>query len=112
MRSRRHRPHDFYAAPDEADEAKAAAVMIGQIPERESRWNDIEASLGTLSDTGHAWDDDATSWIRAQAGRLAAVWLIPDVQTRSSRGAYGDDSVFGFRAGQLDVYVAYGGDAA
>jgi Arc/MetJ family transcription regulator len=30
------------------------------------RWDDIEASLGALSDTGHEWDEDPAEWVRAQ----------------------------------------------
>lgn len=26
----------------------------------------IEASIGTISDTGHDWDDDPAEWVRAQ----------------------------------------------
>jgi hypothetical protein len=32
----------------------------------ERRWNDIEASLGTLPDHGHEWDDDPAGWVAAQ----------------------------------------------
>lgn len=30
----------------------------------ERRWDDIEAALGTISDTGHEWDDDPAAWVR------------------------------------------------
>lgn len=29
-------------------------------------WDDIEAALGGLSDTGHEWDDDPAAWVRRQ----------------------------------------------
>ncbi len=32
----------------------------------ERRWEDIESSLGALSDTGHEWDEDPAAWVRAQ----------------------------------------------
>lgn len=34
--------------------------------EDERRWEDIEAGLGALSDSGHEWDADPASWVRAQ----------------------------------------------
>lgn len=30
------------------------------------RWDDIEAALGTISDTGHEWDEDPAAWVRRQ----------------------------------------------
>ena len=32
----------------------------------EHRWDEIEASLGTIADNGHAWDDDPAEWVRSQ----------------------------------------------
>ena len=32
----------------------------------ERRWDDIEAALGRLPDTGHEWDDDPAAWVRDQ----------------------------------------------
>jgi len=32
----------------------------------ERRWDDIEAALGGLSDTGHEWNDDPAAWVRRQ----------------------------------------------
>ena len=34
--------------------------------ENDRRWNDIEAALGSLPDTGHEWDDDPAAWVRHQ----------------------------------------------
>lgn len=34
--------------------------------EDERRWEDIEAGLGALSDSGHDWDADPADWVRAQ----------------------------------------------
>jgi metal-responsive CopG/Arc/MetJ family transcriptional regulator len=30
------------------------------------RWEDIEAGLGALADTGHEWDADPAAWVHAQ----------------------------------------------
>jgi Arc/MetJ-type ribon-helix-helix transcriptional regulator len=38
----------------------------------ERRWEDIEASLGALSDEGHDWDADPAGWVRAQRRSDAA----------------------------------------
>lgn len=32
----------------------------------ERRWDAIEASLGSIADTGHEWDEDPEGWVRAQ----------------------------------------------
>lgn len=40
--------------------------MLRRALDDERRWEDIEASLGTLSDTGHEWDEDPGEWVRAQ----------------------------------------------
>ena len=32
----------------------------------ERRWEDINAGLGALSDSGHHWDADPAGWVRAQ----------------------------------------------
>ena len=32
----------------------------------EQRWDDIESALGTIRDSGHAWDDDPAAWAREQ----------------------------------------------
>jgi hypothetical protein len=34
--------------------------------EDEQRWDDIEATLGQISDRGHEWDDDPAAWVRLQ----------------------------------------------
>jgi metal-responsive CopG/Arc/MetJ family transcriptional regulator len=34
--------------------------------EDECRWDDIEAALGTISDSGHEWDQDPAAWVREQ----------------------------------------------
>lgn len=35
----------------------------------ERRWDDIEAALGQLPDTGHAWDADPAAWVREQRSK-------------------------------------------
>ncbi len=32
----------------------------------DQRWDDIEASLGSINDRGHEWDDDPAGWVREQ----------------------------------------------
>ena len=34
--------------------------------EDERRWEDIEAGLGAISDSGHDWDADPAGWVREQ----------------------------------------------
>ena len=42
------------------------AELIKRGLEDERRWDDIEASLGSLSDSEHDWDDDPAMWVRRQ----------------------------------------------
>ncbi len=46
------------------------SAFIGETVRRaledKRRWDDIEAGLGALSDTGHEWDEDPAEWVRAQ----------------------------------------------
>lgn len=42
------------------------AELIRRGLDDEQRWDDIEAALGGLDDTGHDWDDDPAGWVRAQ----------------------------------------------
>ena len=42
------------------------AEVIRRALEDERRWDDIEAALSALPDTGHAWDDDPAEWVRRQ----------------------------------------------
>jgi len=34
--------------------------------EEELRWTEIEAAYGSIRDSGHEWDTDPASWVRAQ----------------------------------------------
>lgn len=42
------------------------AALIRHSLENERRWDEIEESLGTITDTGHDWDEDPAGWVRAQ----------------------------------------------
>ena len=42
------------------------AELIRRGLEDEQRWDDIEAVLGAINDTGHDWDDDPAKWVREQ----------------------------------------------
>lgn len=42
------------------------AAMIRRGLDDERRWDEIEASLGSIADTGHEWDEDPAGWIRGQ----------------------------------------------
>ena len=42
------------------------AHLIQRGLDDERRWDEIEAALGGISDTGHDWDDDPAEWVRRQ----------------------------------------------
>ena len=42
------------------------AELIRRGLEDERRWHDIESALNGIPDTGHEWDEDPSSWVRAQ----------------------------------------------
>jgi hypothetical protein len=42
------------------------AELIRRGLEDQRRWDDIEASLGQIDDSGHEWDDDPAAWVRRQ----------------------------------------------
>ncbi|MDD9986171.1 MAG: hypothetical protein OXQ31_07875 [Spirochaetaceae bacterium] len=44
------------------------AQAIRRTLDSERRWDDIEAALGAISDTGHEWDADPGEWVRRQRG--------------------------------------------
>jgi len=50
--------------------ARQRSAFIAELIRRglddEQRWDDIEASLGKLSDSGHEWDEDPAEWVRKQ----------------------------------------------
>ncbi|HXH59191.1 hypothetical protein [Iamia sp.] len=42
------------------------AMLVRRGLEDEQRWDDIEAALGQIADTGHDWDEDPAAWTRQQ----------------------------------------------
>ena len=34
--------------------------------DNEQRWDEIEAGLGAIGDSGHEWDSDPAEWVRRQ----------------------------------------------
>ena len=42
------------------------AALIRRALYDEQRWDEIETELGSIADTGHAWDQDLAEWIRSQ----------------------------------------------
>jgi hypothetical protein len=42
------------------------AETLRRALEDQQRWDEIEASLGTISDQGHDWDQDPAAWVRRQ----------------------------------------------
>ena len=61
---------ELVAALDRKAGPRRRSAFIAELIRRglddERRWDDIEASLGTISDTGHEWDEDPAGWVRAQ----------------------------------------------
>jgi predicted transcriptional regulator len=55
---------------DERVGKRRRSTFIGETLRRalddERRWEDINAGLGALSDSGHDWDADPVGWVRAQ----------------------------------------------
>ena len=42
------------------------AELIRRGLDDEQHWDDIDASLGSIDDHGHPWDDDPAAWVKAQ----------------------------------------------
>jgi metal-responsive CopG/Arc/MetJ family transcriptional regulator len=42
------------------------AELVRRGLDDQRRWDDIEAALGALAETGHDWDVDPAAWVRAQ----------------------------------------------
>ena len=55
---------DRRAGPRRRSAFIAALIRRGLDDER--RWDEIEASLGSIADFGHEWDDDPARWVRTQ----------------------------------------------
>lgn len=63
---------DLVAELDRMAGARRRSAFVVELIRRglddERRWDDIEASLGRLPDTGHVWDADPAAWVREQRG--------------------------------------------
>lgn len=50
--------------------ARRRSAYIAELIQRglddERRWDDIEAALGQLGESGHDWDADPAAWVQAQ----------------------------------------------
>ena len=61
---------ELVAALDRRVGARQRSAFIAELIRRgledEQRWEDIEAALGALRGTQHAWDQDPSAWVRAQ----------------------------------------------
>lgn len=70
MRISIHLDDELVADLDERAGPGRRDVFIAELIRRgldyERRWGEIEASLGTIADTGHEWDEDPAGWVRAQ----------------------------------------------
>ena len=42
------------------------AGALRQALDDERRWDEIDASLGTVAAEGHEWDEDPAGWVRTQ----------------------------------------------
>ena len=42
------------------------ARVLRRTLEDERRWDELIASIGTIPDQGHDWDEDPAAWVRAQ----------------------------------------------
>jgi predicted transcriptional regulator len=42
------------------------AEAVRRALDERRRWDEIEAALGALPDTGHEWDEDPAAWVREQ----------------------------------------------
>ncbi len=42
------------------------AAAVRRALDDERRWEDIDAAVGALSDSGHPWDVDPGGWVREQ----------------------------------------------
>lgn len=61
---------DLVAELDRRAGARRRSAFVAELIKRgledERRWDDIEAVLGSLPDSGHEWDDDPAAWVRRQ----------------------------------------------
>lgn len=63
-------PDTLIAELDQRAGARRRSAFISELIQRgledERRWDDIEAALAQLPDTGHDWDNDPAEWVRQQ----------------------------------------------
>lgn len=61
---------ELVAELDRRAGARRRSAFVAELIRRglddERRWDDIEAALGQLADTGHEWDDDPAAWVQRQ----------------------------------------------
>ncbi|MDE0220639.1 MAG: hypothetical protein OXJ90_15340 [Spirochaetaceae bacterium] len=61
---------DLVAELDRRAGARRRSAFIAHVVRRalddERRWDDIEAALDTIPDTGHEWDAEPADWVRRQ----------------------------------------------
>ena len=61
---------DLVAELDRRAGPRQRSAFIAELIRRglddERRWDDIEAALGGISDTGHDWDEGPAEWVRRQ----------------------------------------------
>lgn len=61
---------ELVAELDRRAGTRRRSAFIGQVVRRalddERRWDDIESALGSITDSGHEWDDDPAAWVRSQ----------------------------------------------
>lgn len=61
---------DLVADLDRRVGPRRRSAFIAELVRRglddERRWDEIESALGALADTGHAWDDQPSQWVREQ----------------------------------------------
>ena len=63
-------PDALVAELDRRAGTRRRSAFISELIRRalsdERRWDDLEAALGRISNTGHDWDDDPAEWVRRQ----------------------------------------------
>jgi hypothetical protein len=61
---------DLVAELDRRAGRRRRSAVIAELVRRglddERRWDEIEAALGAIDDTGHDWDGDPAAWVRSQ----------------------------------------------
>ncbi len=70
MRLHIHLEDELVADIDRRAGPRRRSAFITSLVKRglddERRWDEIEASLGSLADSGHEWDGDPAEWVRSQ----------------------------------------------